>query len=66
MAMLDMSSWRSTGTFCHVIFYHLSHVTKCPTSLDKDSEMELKACISEKNFDSEKETFLFEIYLFAT
>ena len=25
---LDMSSGRSTGTFCHVILYQLSHVTK--------------------------------------
>ena len=29
----ETSSRRSTGTFCHVILYHLNHVTKRPVSL---------------------------------
>ena len=43
---LDMSSRRSTGTFRHMIFYQLNHVTKRPTPQDKDSKRESKACIS--------------------
>ena len=43
---LDMSSRRSTGTFRHVIFYQLNHVTKRPTPQDKDSKRESKARIS--------------------
>ena len=28
ISALDISSWRSTGTFCHVISYQLKHVIK--------------------------------------
>ena len=44
--ILITSSPRSIGPFCRVI-YNINHVTKCPNpSLDKNSAMKSKACVS--------------------